>query len=41
VNEGDDQPCMNEMDVCLVKRDRDQYSCEGRYASTKRLCACV
>jgi len=41
VNEGDDQPCLNEKGVCLLKRNRNHYNCNGRYSSTRRLCSCV
>lgn len=40
-NEGDDQPCLNELGVCLVKSNRFAFSCSGSYSTTRRLCYCV
>ena len=39
-NEGNDQPCMNEEGVCMIKSNRNEYSCTGTYPTTRRICSC-
>lgn len=40
-NEGEDQPAYEvSTKRCLIKRDTVQFSCEGSYATTRRLCYC-
>jgi hypothetical protein len=40
-NEGNDQPCLNDAGICMVKTNRNLYSCSGTYPSTRRLCVCI
>ena len=40
-NEGDDQPCLNDAGVCMVKTNRLDFSCSGTFRTTRRLCFCA